>query len=105
MSSARLLVTGNLLLAAGFLVYLCLLDYIFVVHFQEQLTVINYLSVLIVLLPVIGGIMTYRRLSSSMGGNRRLLLALAVAGVMSCVALVEYLWVATHFHTMLGGTV
>lgn len=107
-SYGRMGITRNLLglhlvLAAGFLVYLCFLDYIFVVHLDEQRSIVNELSLLIVLLPVFGCLLTYARFS--VAGLSRCFIACSISFVLlSITGAVQYLWVATHFHSMLGGS-
>lgn len=105
MVTNRQVLLANTLLAVVFLIYLCALDLLFVFKMDEQKSVINDMGLLIVTMPFIGAAFTFK-----LTKNSESLKAKIIACTISFIALVvvgflEFLWVATHFHTMLGGKI
>ncbi|WP_444936256.1 hypothetical protein ACJJIW_20885 [Microbulbifer sp. JMSA004] len=82
------------------LAYLIVLDAIFVLFLNEQQTWLNTLPWGVFVLPIVWGVITYKGLVKYkyLGVVTGLFLGYVVAHL-------ELLWVATSFHTMLGGSI
>ena len=101
----RSIALGNLLLAISFLIYLCILDFLFVYVMDEQSSFINDLGLLIVLMPFVGAIWTYRMISNKTSIKMKIFITILLFWILVFVGFIEYLWVATHFHIFLGGKI
>jgi len=95
----------NCLLAMFFLVYLCALDIVFIFVMDEEVSVLNDLGFLIVLMPFLGLIFTVFLTSKWESLKMRILAGAVAFFVLVVVGYMEYLWVATHFHSMMGGKI
>lgn len=95
----------NLLLPAAFLVYLCILDLLFVFIMHEQKSIINSMGLLVVTMPFIGALVTFKVTQTDESLMKRVMVSVVSFSVLAVVGFVQYLWVATSFHTMLGGTI
>jgi putative effector of murein hydrolase LrgA (UPF0299 family) len=86
--------------AVAFLVYLMVLDTIFVLLLKEGQTWLNILPLGVFFLPIVWSVIAYK-------GLEKYKYVGAVAGLFLgyIVAHIELLWVATSFHTMLGGSI
>ena len=101
----RAIILGNVLLAIAFLIYLCILDFLFVFIMDEQRSIINDLGLLIVVMPFIGAFFTFRMASDSRSIKTRIFISILFFLALVVIGFIEYLWVATHFHTLLGGKI
>jgi hypothetical protein len=83
-----------------FLIYLMVLDYIFVRFLKEQQSWFNYLILGVFALPIFYSYVLYK------GFPKYKYLVIPPALFMGyIVAYFELLWVATSFHSMLGGKI
>lgn len=82
-----------------YLVFLCLLDLVFVVGMQQKVGWYNYLSLMIFTLPVLLVVCIYKRTTKSIF----IMLITFILG--SVVAYLEFMWIAIEFHTLIGGQV
>lgn len=98
-------VLGNTLLAFAFLVYLCILDFLFIFRMDEQKSIINDLGLLIAVMPFVGAFLTFRMTKACESFKARIATSLAFFMALAVIGFIEYLWVATHFHTLLGGKI
>lgn len=94
----------NFFVAILFLIYLCALDLLFVLEMNEQDSIVNELGFLIVLMPFIGCTLTCAIARRDSTG-RKILMCVFIFIVLTVVGFFEYLWVATHFHSLIGGTI
>jgi len=95
----------NAAIAAIFLLYLCCLDLWFVAVRDQQQSAAIKLGYLIVLMPPLAAIVTFLCTRNKMSLCASALISFVSFVTMIAVAFVEYLWVATRFHTMIGGTI
>jgi len=95
----------NSALALGFLAYLCLIDIIFVSIMAEKVTFLNKLPLLVILMPFIAVAGSSKILWAILKTFTKISVLSLIFLTMSGLAFLEILWVATHFHTMIGGTV
>lgn len=105
MIQKRKVLLYNVLLAAAFLFYLCILDLVFIFVMKEQESIVNYLGLLIVVMPFAGAILTCKVTTGSDSGAKRYIIIMASFAALAALGFIEYLWVAISFHTMLGGTI
>ncbi len=93
-------------LALFFLLYLCCLDLLFVFWMNEKKSIINTLSFLVVLMPFIGVFFVLKLTSNEGFSTARLIVtSVIIFTVLAVTGFFEYLWVATHFHSMIGGSI
>jgi hypothetical protein len=88
-----------------YLIYLMILDYSYVVVFDENNKVIVYMGYLIVTLPFLEACVVYRLLGQERNFLFNLLISSAAFIFYCYVAFFEYLWIATSFHTSIGGRI
>ena len=93
----------NIVIALVYFFYLILLDLAFVLILEEQKTLLNDFVLLIVTMPFISGLITLISLKNWRSLGDRLLVLSVVFIVMSSLAYLEMMWVAIHFHSMIGG--
>ena len=72
---------------------------------DEQKSVINDMGLLIVAMPFIGAGFTFRLTKNSKSLKARIIASAILFIIMVVVGFLEFLWVATHFHIMLGGKI
>ena len=101
----RTIIVVNVTLALVFLVYLCGLDIVFVFLMSEQKSIVNDMALLIWVMPFMGALFTLIALPKSFSALFKILLVAASFLSLSIVGYFEFLWVATHFHSILGGRV
>ena len=104
--AAMKLVKIYLFLAFFFFFFLCSLDLLFVFWMDEEKSIINTLSFLIVLMPFIGLLFILKEASIKNFSIVRLITTSVIFfSILAITGLLEYLWVATHFHSMIGGSI
>ncbi|UYM15949.1 hypothetical protein [Endozoicomonas euniceicola] len=101
----RKIILGNVFLALAFLIYLCVLDLLFVFIMNKQKSFINDMMLLIAAMPFIGTFLTFKMTNGFGTIKARISISLAFFLVLVVVGYIEILWVATHFHFFLGGNI
>ena len=105
MAENRQVLLANVLLAVVFLIYLCILDLLFIFVMKEQKSVINDMGLFIVSMPFIGGMLTFKLTKNIERLRVRMVVSTISFITLVIIGFLEFLWVATHFHTMLGGKI
>ena len=95
----------NTSLAASYLILLILLDVIFVHVLNEKITVLNKLALFVFSMPFISLYLTYKIADIEIDTLMKIFMYLIIFLGMNVIAFLELLWVATHFHSMIGGKV
>lgn len=101
----RKIILANVFLVIVFLIYLCVLDFLFVFKMNEQKSFINDMGLLIAAMPFIGAFLTFRMTNRCGTIKARVSMSFVFFLVLAVFAFIEYLWVATHFHALLGGKI
>ena len=91
---------ATLTVSLGYLVFLCVLDYYFVIHANEVVGWYNKAAFLVFTLPLVLAGVGYKLLSYPMNT----VFAFVSIPVGLVISYFELLWVATEFHTYIGGT-
>lgn len=86
------------------LLFLCILDLLFVLVMKQEISLLNDIARLIIALPFIGTYLIYDKLQMKSLAAKIGILCLNFLFLSIC-AFIEYLWVATHFHVMIGGSI
>jgi len=98
------LIVINVSLASAYLVYLCVLDMLFVFVMEEKVSFLNNLPFLIIIMPFLSVYLSITQLAFVDNVKIKLFVLSCVFLVMAVASFFELLWVATHFHSMIGGS-
>ncbi len=96
----------NVIISVIYVLYLIILDLIFVFILDEETTFLNYMPFLIITMPFLGLFATYYNLKSWPSPRWCKIIIVVMSFIlMSILSYLEIMWVAIHFHTMIGGEI
>ena len=105
MKLTKKIIVANAALILFFFIYLCSLDLVFVLVFNQEKSILNNFVLLIIAMPFIS-VSLVLKLEGKDLPFKQLLITLIIFFVsLSVIAFLMFLWVATHFHTMIGGSI
>ncbi len=105
MNNIRKIAVANFVLAILFFTYLCVLDLIFVLVLGEEKSILNDFVLFILAMPFISVFLVFKLSEKGQSVKWLVINSILFFCVSSIIAYIILLWVMTHFHTMIGGSI